>query len=96
MTSIRLEGDEDDDGGGDGDEDEDEDEDEESTPVPRSKRQVSRCVFFTFHSTARKTFALLTTDYTHALQKKYCHKVFPRKNQIPPKRNEQGERRRGR
>ena len=96
MTSIRLEGDEDDDGGGDGDEDEDEDEDEESTPVPRSKRQVSRYVFLYLSFYSSETFALLTTDYTHALQKKYCHKVFPRKNQIPPKRNEQGERRRGR
>ena len=67
MTPIRLEGDDDDEGDSDdggGGSDDDEDEDEESTPVPRSKRQVARCVFIC-------TSGIFHVYSLYALQKNY-------------------------
>jgi hypothetical protein len=81
MTPIRLEGDdEDEDGGGEGDEDED--EDEESTPVPRSKRHVTRYVFLLgFHPIPQKAFT-----YTYfALHPRCVRKTTAKSAPMKPK-----------
>jgi hypothetical protein len=87
VTPIRLEGDEDDEDGSDGG---DEDEDEESTPVPHSKRHVSRCVFFASSRTSGSFYVYLYFRVTSALRQKTYHKVCSLEIEIPSKRFGQG------